>query len=93
MNLTESIEKARYASRYLELASKSARQADESLLETIAQTEQRIKGISFTGREAAALAGCDESTVSKHLKAGKLKSLLITDVVDWKKTHNPGWSK
>lgn len=93
MSITESIEKARYASRYLKLAEKSAHEADENLQHTLSETERKIEQITLTQREAAGFAGCDESTVWRHRQNGKLKSLLVVDVIDWKRKYRPGRRK
>lgn len=88
--LTESIEKARHASSFLQLAEKHASEADDELLETIREAEQKIEKITLKKVQAARLAGCDPVTVWRHEKEGKLKSLLITDVLEWIDNHKPG---
>ncbi len=89
-SLEKTIETAQNSQRYLKLAEKHARQAADDLQSQIEDIERRVGEMMFTQREAAAFARCDVKTVWRHQKAGKLKSLLITDVQQWKREYKPG---
>lgn len=88
--LSETIAKAKHASTHLRLAERKAGEADKELNETLKEAEQKISKITLKKIQAARLAGCDPSTLWRHKKQGKLKSLLITDVLEWIEEYRPG---
>ena len=88
--ISEVIEKARTAQIHARIAEQKAQEANEDLERTIETAEQRVRKITLTKKHAAQLAGCDYTTLYRHEQAGKLKSLLITDVLDWIEEYKPG---